>query len=208
MCRGIIGRKIGMTGVFSDQGEYVPVTVVEAGPCVVTQIKTVETDGYNALQLGFMEKKANKVNKPLAGHFKKSGGVGFAYVREMAVDDPSAYTLGQVINAELFSIGEKVHVAGLMKGRGFAGVVKRHGFAGGKDTHGCHSHRVPGSIGTSAWPSKVFKGKKLPGRYGNTRITTKNLKVFDVQSDNNLILIKGAVPGSNNGLVEIRKINA
>jgi len=197
-----------MTGVFSDQGEYVPVTVVEAGPCVVTQIKTVETDGYNALQLGFMEKKANKVNKPLAGHFKKSGGVGFAYVREMAVDDPSAYTLGQVINAELFSIGEKVHVAGLMKGRGFAGVVKRHGFAGGKDTHGCHSHRVPGSIGTSAWPSKVFKGKKLPGRYGNTRITTKNLKVFDVQSDNNLILIKGAVPGSNNGLVEIRKINA
>ena len=134
--------------------------------------------------------------------------MGFAYVREMAVDDPSAYTLGQVINAELFSVGEKVHVAGLMKGRGFTGVVKRHGFAGGKDTHGCHSHRVPGSIGTSAWPSKVFKGRKLPGRYGNTRVTTKNLKVFDVQSENNLILIKGAVPGSNNGLVEIRKINA
>jgi large subunit ribosomal protein L3 len=197
-----------MTGVFSDRGEYVPVTVVEAGPCVVTQIKTVETDGYNALQLGFLEKKASKINKPLAGHFKKSGGVGFAYVREMAVDDPSAYTLGQVINAELFSIGEKVHVAGLMKGRGFAGVVKRHGFAGGKDTHGCHSHRVPGSIGTSAWPSKVFKGRKLPGRYGNTRITTKNLKIFDIQPETNLILIKGAVPGSNNGLVEIRKINA
>ncbi|ABW66518.1 50S ribosomal protein L3 [Desulfosudis oleivorans] len=208
MCRGIIGRKIGMTGVFSDQGEYVPVTVIEAGPCVVTQIKTVETDGYSALQLGFLEKKASKINKPLAGHFKKSGGVGFAYVREMAVDDPSAYTLGQVINAELFSAGEKVHVAGLMKGRGFAGVVKRHGFAGGKDTHGCHSHRVPGSIGTSAWPSKVFKGRKLPGRYGNTRITTKNLKIFDIQPETNLILIKGAVPGSNNGLVEIRKINA
>ncbi|MDY6830882.1 MAG: 50S ribosomal protein L3 [Thermodesulfobacteriota bacterium] len=208
MCRGIIGRKIGMTGVFSDRGEYVPVTVVEAGPCVVTQIKTVETDGYNALQLGFLEKKASKINKPLAGHFKKSGGVGFAYVREMAVDDPSAYALGQVINAELFSAGEKVHVAGLMKGRGFAGVVKRHGFSGGDDTHGCHSHRVPGSIGTSAWPSKVFKGRKLPGRYGNTRITTKNLKIFDIQPETNLILIKGAVPGSNNGLVEIRKINA
>jgi len=197
-----------MTGVFSDRGEYVPVTVVEAGPCVVTQIKTVETDGYNALQLGFLEKKASKINKPLAGHFKKSGGVGFAYVREMAVDDPSAYALGQVINAELFSAGEKVHVAGLMKGRGFAGVVKRHGFSGGDDTHGCHSHRVPGSIGTSAWPSKVFKGRKLPGRYGNTRITTKNLKIFDIQPETNLILIKGAVPGSNNGLVEIRKINA
>lgn len=197
-----------MTGVFSDQGEYVPVTVIEAGPCVVTQIKTVETDGYSALQLGFGEKRANKVNKPLAGHFKKSGGTGFAHLKEFAVEDPSQYTLGQVLNADLFKIGEKVHVSGLMKGRGFAGVVKRHGFSGGKDTHGCKSHRVPGSIGTSAWPSRVIKGRKLPGRFGNTRKTTKNLKIFDVQGDSNLILIKGPVPGGNNGLVEIQKISA
>jgi large subunit ribosomal protein L3 len=197
-----------MTGVFSDQGDYVPVTVIEAGPCVVTQIKTVETDGYSALQLGFGEKRPNRVNKPQTGHFQKSGSVGFTHVREFLVDDPSQYTLGQVLNADLFKIGEKVHVSGMMKGRGFAGVVKRHGFSGGKDTHGCKSHRVPGSIGTSAWPSRVVKGKKLPGRYGNTRKTTKNLKIFDVQGDRNLILVKGSVPGSNNGLVEIQKINA
>lgn len=195
-----------MTGVFSDQGDYVPVTVIEAGPCVVTQIKTVETDGYSALQLGFGVKRADRVNKPLAGHFQKSGSVGFTHVREFLVDDPSQYTLGQVLNADLFKIGEKVHVSGRMKGRGFAGVVKRHGFSGGDDGHGCKSHRVPGSIGTSAWPSRVIKGRKLPGRYGNTRKTTKNLKIFDIQGENNLILIKGSVPGGNNGLVEIQKI--
>lgn len=205
MCRGIIGRKIGMTGVFADNGDYVPVTVIEAGPCVVTQVKTVENDGYNAVQLGFLEKSPKKLNKPLAGHFKKSGGKGFVYLKEFRVDDPSLYTPGQVINAELFQAGEKVHVSGQIKGRGFSGVVKRHGFAGGKESHGCRSKRVPGSIGSSAWPGKVVKGKKLPGRYGNTRRTIKNLKIFDIYGEDNLILVKGPVPGTRNGLVEIRK---
>jgi large subunit ribosomal protein L3 len=205
MCKGILGRKLGMTGMFSNDGRYVPVTVVEAGPCVITQIKTVATDGYDAIQLGFLEKKPGKTNKPQAGHFSKSGGRGFRYVKEVAVADPSEYSLGQVVSPGLFAVGERVHVIGMTKGRGFAGVVKRHGFGGGRKTHGGHCHRLPGSIGCSAWPSKVIRGKKLPGRYGNIQRTVKNLEIFDIREDENLILLKGAVPGAKNGLVQISK---
>ena len=205
MCRGLIGKKLGMTGLFSTEGEYMPVTVVQVGPCVVTQIKTIATDGYNALQLGFGEKKESRINKPMEGHFKKSGETRFAILREVPVDDPGEYSLGQTISLDVFKIGERVDITGTTKGRGFAGVVKRHGFHGGKKTHGSHSHRIPGSIGCSAWPAKVIKGKKMPGQYGNTRNTVKNLEIVEIRPEQNLILIKGAVPGSGYGVVEIKK---
>jgi len=205
MCKGLMGKKLGMTGLFTPQGEYVPVTVVQAGPCVVTQIKTIATDGYNALQLGFWEKKKPRVNKPVRGHLKKSGDVFFEFLREFSVKDPSDYSVGQTIGLDMFKVGEIVEVTGTSKGRGFAGVIKRHGFHGGKKTHGSHSHRIPGSIGCSATPSKVAKGKKMPGRYGNDRKTVRNLKVVDIRPDDNLILIKGPLPGTVSGLVEIKK---
>lgn len=206
MVNGIIGRKLGMTGVFGNDGKYIPVTVVEAGPCVVTQVKTSATDGYDALQVGFGKKRLDKMTKPLAGHFKKSGSEnGFSCVRELAVSDVAEYTPGQELTADLFKAGEKVNISGLTKGRGFAGVIKRHGFSGGRKTHGSRSHRIPGAIGNSAWPGKVVKGKKLPGRYGNVRQTVKNLEIVDVREEDNLLLIKGAVPGSRNGLVQINK---
>lgn len=197
-----------MTGIFASNGEYVPVTVIAAGPCVVTQIKSAETDGYDALQVGFQEKDLDKVNKPMTGHFKKSGSSGFAHVREFQVDNPADYTPGQTLDTELFDVGETVHISGLIKGRGYSGVMKRHGFRGGKKTHGSRSHRVPGSIGNSAWPGRVIKGKKLPGRYGNSRQTMKNLKIMDIREKENLLLVKGAVPGTRNGLVQIYKTNA
>ena len=164
MCKGIIGKKIGMTSVFASDGQLIPVTVLEAGPCVVTQVKSEKTDGYNALQLGFGQRKERRTNKPLKGHFRKSGDQCFAVLREVPVDDPAEFNLGQVISADLFAVGERVDVDGITKGRGFYGVVKRHGFRGGKKTHGSHSHRIPGSIGCSATTSKVIKGKKLPGQ--------------------------------------------
>jgi large subunit ribosomal protein L3 len=206
MCKGLMGKKLGMSGLFLPDGRYVPVTVVEAGPCVVTQIKTEETDGYNALQLGFGIKKESRVNKPLKGHFSKSTSGAFDYVKEFAVTNPSEYSLGQQITLEMFKIGEHVDVIGASKGRGFSGVMKRHGFHGGRKTHGSHSHRIPGSIGCSAWPSKVIKGKKMPGRYGNERKTIRNLEVVDIRSKDNIILIKGAVPGAKSGLVTINKL--
>lgn len=196
---------MGMTGLFTSDGNHIPVTAIQVGPCVVTQIKTVATDGYNALQLGFGEKKKSHANKALEGHLKKSGETRFAFLREVSVDDPSEYELGQTINIDIFSIGEHIDVSGTTKGRGFSGVIKRHGFHGGKKTHGSHSHRIPGSIGCSAWPAKVIKGKKMPGQYGNTRKTIRNLKIVDIRPEENLILIKGAIPGSRNGIVEIKK---
>ena len=205
MCKGLFGKKLGMAGIFSSDGKHIPVTVIKIGPCVITQIKTVVIDGYNALQLGFGEKKKSRINKPVQGHLKKSGENSFEVLREFSVDDPGKYNLGQTIALDLFKIGELVDVAGTSKGRGFAGVIKRHGFHGGSKTHGSHSHRVPGSIGCSAWPAKVIKGKKMPGHYGNARNTVKNLEIVDIRSEENLILIKGAVPGSKSGLIEIRK---
>ena len=206
MSKGILGKKLGMTGLFSSDGRHVPVTVIEAGPCVVTQIKTKDKDGYDALQLGFGSKKASHTNKPQAGHFEKSGGQAFVMVKEFAVDKPEEYELGQTISTELFAIGEKVDVAGVSKGRGFAGVMKRHGFHGGRKTHGGRCQRRPGSIGCSAWPSKVIKGKKMPGHFGVTRHTIRNLEIVDIRADQNLILIKGAVPGAKSGMVELKKL--
>jgi large subunit ribosomal protein L3 len=205
MCKGLLGKKLGMTSLFLPDGRYVPVTVIQAGPCVVTQIKTESTDGYNALQLGFEEKRASRTNKPLKGHFVKSGGNCYAHLGEFPVDDPAGFDLGQHVGIDLFQVGEKIEVVGTSKGRGFAGVMKRHGFGGGKQTHGSKTHRIPGSVGCSAWPAKVWRGKKLPGHYGTDRKTVRNLEIVDIRPDQNLILVKGAVPGAKSGLVRINK---
>jgi len=205
MCKGLIGKKLGMTSLFSPEGNCVPVTVMEVGPCVVTQIKTQDIDGYNALQLGFGERKKNRINKPLKGHLEKSKEGGSAYLREFSVENPDEYVIGQRVTLDIFKIGELVDVSGTTKGRGFSGVIKRHGFHGGKKTHGSHSHRIPGSIGCSAWPAKVIKGKKMPGQLGNQRKTAQNLKIVDINQNQNLIMLKGAVPGATAGLVEIKK---
>jgi len=205
MHKGLIGKKLGMTGLFSPEGRYQPVTAILVGPCVVTQVKTVATDGYNALQVGFGQKRPARVNKPLTGHFKKSGHSGFYHVKELPVDDPEAYAPGQILSLDIFKVGDRVDVSGVTKGRGFAGVIKRHGFHGGKETHGCTSHRVPGSVGTSAWPSRILKGKKLPGHYGTETHTVKNLEIIDIRPEDNLILLKGAVPGHTSAMVSIRK---
>ncbi|MFH2044590.1 MAG: 50S ribosomal protein L3 [Pseudomonadota bacterium] len=207
MCRGLIGKKLGMTVTFSSEGKCVPVTVLKVGPCVVTQIKTNETDGYNALQVAFGEKKQTRINKPVKGQLKKGGVESCEYIREFSVENPEEYKLGQVLNVEMFNVGDLVHVTGIIKGRGFAGVIKRHGFAGGRKTHGSHSHRIPGSIGASAWPSRVFKGKKLPGHYGCTKQTMRNLEIIDIRENDNLILLKGAVPGPKSGLISVLKPN-
>lgn len=206
MSKGLIGKKLGMTSIFTVDGQYIPVTVIQAGPCVVTQIKTEANDGYNALQLGFSEKRASRTNKPDQGHFKKSGTQCFYFVREVPVDDPSAYTVGQNLGPDLFIVGEKVDVIGTSKGRGFAGVVKRHKFGGGRKTHGGKCFRIPGSIGSSAWPSKVIKGKKMPGHFGTDRKTIRNLEIVDVRPEENLILIKGAIPGHREATVMIKKL--
>lgn len=206
MSKGLIGKKLGMTSIFTPDGQYIPVTVIQAGPCVVTQIKTQSTDGYDALQLGFESKRTDKTTKPLQGHFKKSGDTCFAKVQEVGVSNPESYTLGQTIGTDIFQVGERVDVVGTTKGRGFAGVIKRHGFGGGRKTHGSKCHRIPGSIGCSAWPSKVTKGKRLPGQYGNTRQTTRNLEIVDIRPDENLILVRGAVPGHRQAAVMINKV--
>ncbi|MDI6687685.1 MAG: 50S ribosomal protein L3 [Desulfobacterales bacterium] len=205
MRKGLIGKKLGMIGVFSPEGKYFPVTVLRVGPCVVTQVKTVATDGYNALQLGFGEKKKSRANKPIKGHLKKSGEGCFERLREFSVDNPGDYKIGQTLNPDMFKVGERIDVTANSKGRGFSGVIKRHGFHGGGETHGSHSHRVTGSIGSSAWPSRVVMGKKMPGHYGNERKTIKNLEIADIRPQQNLIFVKGAVPGFRSGLVSIKK---
>jgi large subunit ribosomal protein L3 len=204
--KGLIGQKLGMTSLFTTSGEQIPVTVINVGPCVVTQIKTTATDGYNSIQLAYGDLKEKKANKPLIGHFEKSGGKTYAKLKEFRVDDTESYKLGQSIKAEdVFNIGDKIKISGTTKGRGFSGVIKRHGFHGGKKTHGSMSHRIPGSIGCSATPSRVIKGKKLPGQYGNSKQTVKNIEIVDIRTDNNLILIKGAIPGCNKGMITLYK---
>ena len=205
MCKGLIGKKLGMTSLFTPEGQYVPVTVIQLGPCVVTQVKSENTDGYNAIQLGFGTKKSSRINKPLEGHYKKSGGE-YAVVREVAVDSAADYEIGQTVALDLFEIGEKVDVVGTTKGRGFSGVTKRHGFHLGRKTHGSKSYRIPGSVGCSAWPAKIIRGKKMPGHYGNTRKTIRNLEIVDIRPDQNLVLIKGAVPGHRDALVMVNKL--
>ena len=205
MIRGLLGKKLGMTGLFSPEGRYIPVTVIEAGPCVVTQIKTKDHDGYDALQLGFGDKRKSRVNKPLQGHFKKSGEQCFRYLKEFSVDNPSEYDLGQQVTVEMFKVGDRVDVVGTSKGHGFSGVIKRYGFHRGPMSHGSRNVRRPGSIGCSAWPAKVIKGKKMPGQYGNDRKTIRNLEIVDIRSSDNVILVKGAVPGAESGLVAVKK---
>ncbi len=207
MMSGLLGKKIGMTNVFASDGQFVPVTVLQVGPCVVTQIKTEETDGYTALQLGFDEKPVERLNKPVAGHLKKTSDKGFRVLREFREESVDDIEAGATIGVDMFSIGDKVTVTGISKGRGFQGTIKRHGFSRGPETHGNRNHRKPGSIGNSAWPAKVIKGKKLPGHTGVDKVTVKNLTIIDIKHDDNLILLKGAVPGFKTGVVEVRKVD-
>ncbi|MFM7232185.1 MAG: 50S ribosomal protein L3 [bacterium] len=202
---GIIGKKIGMTQLFDEKGDVVPVTVIEAGPCTVTEIRTSERDGYTALQLGFGTNKESRFSKPVLGQFKKRNLPASRHLREFRVGDVSSFTLGQTLGVSLFEKGEHVDVEGTTKGRGFAGVIKRHGFTAGTASHGPTMGREPGSIGSSAYPSRVIKGKRLPGRMGGKALTIKNLVVAGVDAEQNVILVRGAIPGPPNGLVYVLK---
>ncbi len=202
---GVLGEKLGMTQVWDDANRVVPVTVIKAGPCVVTQVRSPEVDGYSAVQLGFGEIAPRKVNKPDAGHFAKAGTAPRRHLVEIRTDDVSEYTLGQEITADVFEDGQLVDVTGTTKGKGYSGVMKRHGFAGLKASHGVQrKHRSPGSIGGCATPGRVFKGLRMAGRDGNERKTVQNLKIQSVDAEKGLLLIKGAVPGSDGSLVVIR----
>ena len=203
---GLIGKKIGMTSVFSADGKNVPCTVIEVGPCVVTQVKTVETDGYEALQIGFVEKKDKHTTKPEAGHFKKAGVKPQRYLAEFKGFE-GEHKAGETITVEFFNDTEFVDVAGVSKGKGFQGVVKRHGFGGvGQRTHGQHNRfRAPGSIGACSYPTKVFKGMRMAGQMGNKRCTAQNLQVIKVLPENNLLMVKGSIPGSKGSIVLIEK---
>ncbi|WP_258358910.1 50S ribosomal protein L3 [Moorella sulfitireducens (nom. illeg.)] len=203
MRKGILGKKIGMTQIFDEAGRVIPVTVVQAGPCVVIQKKAVATDGYEALQVGFEPIKEKKVNKPLRGHFSKAGVTPFRYVRELRLEDSENYQVGQEIKADIFSPGEKVDVIGISKGKGFAGGIKRHGFHRGPMEHGSKYHRRPGSLAAKG-PARVFKGRRLPGHLGAERVTVLGLEVIKSDPGRNLLLIKGSVPGPRQGLLVIK----
>ncbi|SDO02258.1 large subunit ribosomal protein L3 [Desulfonauticus submarinus] len=203
---GIIGKKIGTTRIFGEDGSVVPVTVVQAGPCPVIQVKTKEADGYEAIQLGFEQVSEKKVNKPLKGHFAKAKKGYFRYLKEFRVENGSEFDLGQDITVEIFEPGERISVTGTSKGKGFAGVMKRWGFGGLPASHGAEKvHRSPGAIGQCAYPGKVFKGKKMAGHMGNKQVTYRNLEVVGVRPEDNVILIKGQIPGPKNSLVLLRK---
>jgi large subunit ribosomal protein L3 len=202
---GIIARKVGMTQVFLEDGSVVPVTIVEASPCTVVQKKTKEKDGYNSLQLGFLPKNVQRVNKPLSGHFKKAGVGPTYHLKEFRVEDVGGYEPGQMVSLNLFKPGDVVDVTGLSKGKGFTGVMKRHGFHGSPGSHGTHEYfRHGGSVGQHSFPAHVFKNMKMPGHHGNQKVTLQNIKVVDVKEDQNLILLKGGIPGSRRGLILIR----
>jgi len=204
MSKGIIGKKLGMTQIFADDGSTVGVTVVEVEPSVVVQVKTKDKDGYDAIQLGYGRIKQKNVTKPLQGHLNKANKGFFRNLKEFPAES-GKYETGQEITADLFKVGDFVDVVGTSKGKGFQGVVKRHGFGGGRATHGSMHHRAPGSIGASADPSRVFKGTKMGGQMGNVRKTIQNIQVWQVRSDRNLLLLKGSVPGSENALILIKK---
>lgn len=203
MPKGILGKKVGMTQIFTDKGLAIPVTVIEAGPCVVVQKKTPEKDGYNAIQIGFGEKRERLFTKPAKGHFARAGVRPLRFLRELRVEEPEAYQVGQEIKADLFAQGEKVDVVGTTKGQGFAGAIKRHGFSRGPMAHGSKYHRRPGSLGAKG-PARVYKGRKLPGHMGVERVTVQNLEVIKVDADRNLLAIKGAIPGPKGGLVLVK----
>lgn len=204
MAKGILGKKIGMTQVFDEDGRFVPVTVIEAGPCVVLQRKSSSRDGYDAIQLGFGERKESKTNKPLAGHFRKAETTPKRYIRELRLDGDEEYEVGQTIDVSIFEEGERVDVTGIGRGKGFAGAIKRHNFSRGAMAHGSQYHRGVGSLGAAATPSRVFKGRKLPGRMGGKRVTVQALRLIRVDADRNLLLVKGSVPGPKGGLVMVR----
>ena len=204
MSKTIIGRKVGMTQIFDEKGSVIPVTVIEAGPCNVVQVKTVETDGYNAIQLGFGDVKEHKVNKPEMGHFKKASVKAQKHLREFRVEDLSAVKVGDVIKVDSFVEGDVVDIQGTSKGHGFQGVIKRHGQSRGPMGHGSMYHRRPGSMGSTSTPGRVFKGKKLPGHMGVETVTIQNLKVVSVDLDKNVILVKGSVPGNKGSILKIR----
>jgi len=203
--KGMIGKKLGMTRLFIEDAQSVAVTVIQAGPCTVVQKKTKDKDGYNALQLGFGFRKPKRVNRPMAGHVAASGGQGFAFLKEFKTELVDEFEVGEEVTLDLFEVGDKINVTGTTKGRGFAGVIKRHGFSGGSATHGCTTHRSPGSIGSSATPSRVFPGKRMAGHYGTARQTTVGLEVVEIRPEYGVILVKGAVPGPKNGIVLINK---
>jgi large subunit ribosomal protein L3 len=204
----LLGRKLGMTSIFSENGEYVPCTVIEAGPCAVVQVRTLEKDGYTAVQLGYGEIAERKVSQPLAGHFKKAGIAPKRHIKEFRMDNITVAPGETVTIENILQIGDKVKVSGTSKGRGFQGVMKRHHFGGvGMSTHGqSDRQRAPGSIGSSSYPSRVFKGMRMAGRMGGTRISIRNLEVLDIMPDQNLLVIKGSIPGAINSIVEIVKL--
>ncbi len=204
--RGLIAKKLGMSQIFDENGSVIPVTILQAGPCCITQIKTLDNDGYDAVQIAYGDKKEKNTNKPLEGHFKKAGVTPKKILVEFDIVPGFDYEMGQVFNASIFKQGDSVKVTGTSKGRGFSGVMKRHGFGGGPKTHGQREHpRSAGSIGQASDPSRVFKGVKMPGQYGNKKMTVENLKVVKIDTENNHIFVKGAVPGSNNGMVIVNK---
>ena len=202
---GLIGRKVGMTQLFDEKGDVVPVTVIQAGPCTVTEVRSAERDGYVAVQLGYGTNRESRFSKPVLGQFRKRNLPPSRHLREFRVGDAAAYAMGQTVDVSLFEKGEHVDVEGTTKGRGFQGVIKRHGFSAGHASHGPTMGREPGSIGSSAYPSRVIKGKRLPGRMGGRTLTTKNLMVFGVDAEQHVLLVRGAVPGPPNGLVVVHK---
>lgn len=205
MVKGLLGKKLGQTRVFSADGRAINVTVIEAGPCFVVQRKTVENEGYDAVQLGFAEKREKTCTKPAIGHFKKNGLTPKRTLREVRVDKDDALKAGDKILADIFSVGEFVDVAGVSKGKGYQSVIKRHGFAGGPGTHGSMFHRRPGSIGQSSTPHHVFKGMKMGGQMGNKNITVQHLEVIQVDPEKNLLVVRGSVPGANGGVIFVKK---
>ncbi len=205
MKKAILAKKIGMTQIFNEDGVLTPVTVLEAGPCVVTQVKTVENDGYSAVQVGFVDKKEKNVNKPMKGHFAKAGVSCKRYVKELKLDNSEEFKLADEIKADVFEAGDKIDATAISKGKGFQGAIKRHGQSRGPMTHGSKYHRHAGSNGACSSPSKVFKGKKMPGHMGAKRITIQNLEVVRVMAEENVLLVKGSVPGPKKCLVTIRE---
>lgn len=204
MTKAILARKVGMTQIYDEQGRVVPVTVLEAGPCLVVQVKSNDTDGYNSIQLGFVDKKEQRVNRPMKGHFQQAKVKPLRFLREFKVEDPGQYKAGQEIKADSFSAGDYVDVSAVARGKGFAGSIKKMGFSRGPKTHGSHYHRGPGSLGSVA-PARVFKGRRLPGRMGGWRRTIQRLLVVDSDAGKNMLLVKGSVPGPRGGLVEIKE---
>ena len=204
MKKAILATKIGMTQIFAEDGELIPVTVLQAGPCVVTQVKTLENDGYSAVQVGFVDKREKLTTKPMKGHFDKAGTTPKRFVKEFKLDDAENYTVGQEITVDMFAAGDKIDATAISKGKGYQGAIKRHGQHTGPKTHGSKYHRHAGSNGMASDPAKVMKGKKMPGHMGNVQVTVQNLEVVRIDAENNVILVKGSVPGPKKALVALK----